>query len=138
MIKAVFDTNLYVGWMRDGSHEDLMLDREFARYLSAVVQLELRAGTTTTRATRAVDQLVAAYARGGRRLVPAAEVFDQAGTILKRLRSNGREVRRASLVNDVLIAVSARVVGATVFTADAADFEAIHEVWPFELRVVTH
>jgi predicted nucleic acid-binding protein len=36
-------------------------------------------------------------------------------------------------VNDVLIALTARAVGATVVTANLADFEAIREVQPFAL-----
>ena len=35
-------------------------------------------------------------------MTPGAEIFDQAGRTLQRLRESGREVRRASLVNDVL------------------------------------
>ncbi len=44
-------------------------------------------------------------------------------------------MRRASLVNDVLIALTARAIGATLYTADG-DFEAIRQVRAFALRVV--
>jgi predicted nucleic acid-binding protein len=138
MIKAVFDTNIFVGWFRDGSHEELMLGRSHSRYLSAVVQMELRVGATTAKTSRALDQMFRTYARAGRRLAPSPDAFDQAGRVLRRLRDRGREVRRASLVNDLLIAVTARMAGATLFTADASDFLAIHEAFPFELEVVSH
>jgi predicted nucleic acid-binding protein len=47
------------------------------------------------------------------------------------------EVRRASLVNDVLIAQSARAIGATVITRDR-DYEQLRPILEFELRVITN
>ena len=44
MTKVILDTNLYVGWFNDGLHERLMLGPGFVRYLSSVVQMELRVG----------------------------------------------------------------------------------------------
>jgi predicted nucleic acid-binding protein len=89
--------------------------------------MELRAGATTLPARRAVDRLVRAYKASKRLLVPTAEQFDAAGEVLKRLRRMGVEVRRASLVDDVLVALSARGIGATVVTRDR-DFGAIESV----------
>jgi predicted nucleic acid-binding protein len=40
------------------------------------------------------------------------------------------------VVNDVLIALSARSIGAMVVTSHAKDFAAIREVRPFKLTVV--
>jgi predicted nucleic acid-binding protein len=51
------------------------------------------------------------------------------------LKDRGREIRRASLVGDVLIAHTARSVGAAVLTSDR-DFEAIRSVLDFELEMV--
>lgn len=62
-------------------------------------------------------------------------MFDEAGRVLRRLRDASREVRRASLVNDVLVALSARSIGATVATMDA-DFNAIADVIPFQVKIV--
>ena len=55
---------------------------------------------------------------------------------LRALRLAGREIRRASLVNDVLIALTARRLGATVCTGNTDDFEAIRRVRNFSLRAV--
>jgi predicted nucleic acid-binding protein len=63
-------------------------------------------------------------------------VFDEAGLVLRALRLAGREIRRASLVNDVLIALTARSIGAMLYTADAEDFESIRQVRDFSLAVV--
>lgn len=136
--KVLLDTNLYIGWLNRGIHEDLMIGPGLVRYLSAVVQMELRAGATTLPARRAVDHLSRAYRSAGRIVAPDAEVFDHAGRTLRRLREAGREVRRASLVNDVndvLIALSARSLGATVLTADE-DYDAIRAVLDFKLERV--
>jgi predicted nucleic acid-binding protein len=105
------------------------------RYLSAIVQMELRVGATMLSARRALDQLVRAYRTGGRIITPDAEMFDQAGRALQRLREIGREVRRASLVNDVLIALSARSIGAALLTADE-DYRAIAAVVDFKLEMI--
>ncbi|WP_437547508.1 PIN domain-containing protein [Sorangium sp. So ce367] len=131
--KVLLDTNLYIGWLNRGIHEELMTGPGLVRYLSAVVQMELRAGATTLPARRAVDHLCRAYRSAGRIVVPDADVFDHAGRTLRRLREAGREVRRASLVNDVLIALSARSLGATVLTADE-DYDAIRAVLDFKLE----
>jgi predicted nucleic acid-binding protein len=132
--KVVFDTNLYIDWLNTGHREDVMLGAGLIRYLSAVVVMELRAGAHTRRSCLAVDHLVRLYDAGDRLLVPRRAVFDRAGSVLRRLKLSGREVRSASLVNDVLIALGARAIGATVVTANWADFEAIREIDSFELE----
>ena len=133
--RIVLDTNLYVGWMNQGLYEDLMVGRGWVRYLSAVVQMELRVGASTLPARRALDQLVRAYRANGRIVAPDAELFDQAGRVLERLRAMGHEIRRASLVNDVLIALSARSLGATLFSADG-DYRTIRAVCDFALQMI--
>jgi hypothetical protein len=40
--KIVLDTNLYIGWLNAGLHPALMLGAGLVRYLSAVVNMELR------------------------------------------------------------------------------------------------
>jgi predicted nucleic acid-binding protein len=133
--KVLLDTNVYIDWLNQGLHEELMVGPGLVRYLSAVVQMELRIGAKMLPARRAVDQLSRAYRAAGRIITPSADLFDQAGRTLQRLREEGREVRRSSLVNDVLIALSARSLGAAVLTADE-DYEAIRSVLDFKLEWV--
>jgi predicted nucleic acid-binding protein len=57
--------------------------------------------------------------------------------VLAHLRRKGRDVRRASLVNDVLIALTCRAIGATLFTANGRDFEAVRDVRELQLSVVS-
>ena len=136
MTKLLLDTNLYVGWLNHGLHQAVVLGPGFVRYLSSVVQMELRAGAANRPARRLLDQLVRAHAASTRLVAPSPTVFDQAGLVLRALRLGGREVRQASLVNDVLIALTARSIRATLYTADAEDFEAIKRVRNFALEVV--
>jgi predicted nucleic acid-binding protein len=106
-----------VGWLNDGRHEHLMLGQGLVRYLSAIVHMELSVGARRLPARRALSQLVRAYRSVDRLAVPDADVFSRAGEVLQRLRDSGRELRKASLVNDVLISLSARSIGATVLTS---------------------
>jgi predicted nucleic acid-binding protein len=121
--------------MNDGRRDVVMVGPGLVRYLSAVVQMELRVGARTLPARRAVDQLVRAYGGARRLIAPDAALFDAAGRTLRVLRDRGREVRRASLVDDVLIAHTARSLGACVLTADR-DYEAIREVLDFDFELV--
>jgi predicted nucleic acid-binding protein len=134
--KVVFDTNLYIDWINQGLREERMVGAGLIRYLSAVVVMELRAGARTKGGRLAVDRLVRAYASGDRLVTPSQGVFERAGSVLRRLKVAGREVRSAAFVSDVLIALTARAIGATVVTANMSDFESIRLIDPFALEGV--
>jgi predicted nucleic acid-binding protein len=133
--KIVLDTNVYIGWLNDGLNEAVVIGPGRTRYLSAVVQMELRAGASKLPTRRAADKLLRAYQASGRYVAPDGALFDAAGTTLRALKGRGREIRRASLVADVLIAHTARSLGATLVTRDR-DFEAIRDVFDFELDLI--
>lgn len=130
--KVVLDTNLYVDWLNRGAHEALFTGPGLVRYLPAIVHMELNAGATTVRAQRSLEKLARAYRSAGRTITLDAHGYETAGVALRTLRTRGIEVRRASLVNDVLIALSARAAGATLITADS-DYEVIRSVIDFRL-----
>jgi predicted nucleic acid-binding protein len=138
MRRVVIDTNLYIDWLNAGRHEALLFQRDVIKYLSAVVMLELYAAAFSPRDRRVVRSVVAAFDRADRVLVPSGAVYEDAGHALRVLQeSRGYQVRGSpSLVNDVLIALSARSNGATVVTSNAKDFAAICEIRPFKLTVV--
>jgi predicted nucleic acid-binding protein len=124
VIDAVFDTNVLIDWLNRRAHEQLILGPGLVRYMSAVVLMELRVAATDRRSRKAVDGLYRAYSAAGRLVIPTARQFDEAGTLLTRLKASGHEIRRSSLVDDVLIALCARRVGAVVYTRDH-DFEIV-------------
>lgn len=138
MERVVFDSDLYIDWINAGSHEELLLGRWFVRYMSTVVLLELQAGALEPAAARAVGDLHRTFTRTGRLLSPSPETFWRAGSVLRLLqRRQGFDLRtRFRLVNDCLIALSSRQVGATVITRNERDFRLIQQVVRFSLVVV--
>ncbi|MDX2053572.1 MAG: PIN domain-containing protein [Polyangiaceae bacterium] len=133
--KVIIDTNVYINWLNRGLHEDIMLGRGLTRYLSGVVLMELAVGARTLPARRALGQLARAYRAGGRCIGLQPDTLAQAGEVLQRLHDRGHQVHRASLVNDVLVALSARVLGATVLTMDR-DFLVVQAVVDFKCELL--
>lgn len=138
MERVVFDSDLYIDWINAGSHEEFLLGRSFVRYMSTVVLLELQAGALGPAAAKAVGDLYRTFTRTGRLLSPSPNTFWRAGSVLRILQNHhGFDLRtRFRLVNDCLIALSSRQVGATVITRNARDFRLIQQVAPFSLVVV--
>lgn len=138
MRRVVIDTNLYIDWLNEGRHEDVLFQRDAVKYLSTVVVLELYAGAFSPRDRRVLRSIVAAFARAERLLVPSGTVWEDAGHVLRALQTSRGSVGAGypSLVNDVLIALSARAIGATVTTSNERDFAAICRVRPFKLAII--
>jgi len=138
MERVVFDSDLYIDRINAGSRERLLLDRWFIRYMSTAVLLELQAGAFGPAAARAIDDLYRTFTRTGRLLSPSPDTFWRAGSVLRVLqRRHGFDHRtRFRLMNDCLIALSSRQVGATVITRNERDFRLIQQVVPFSLVVV--
>ena len=139
MRRLVIDTNLYIDWLNRGSHEEILFRRDAVKYLSAVVLMELRAGAFSLRDRRVLQRLEAAFEGAGRILTPSRGVFAEAGDTLRRLQADrGYNVAaQHSIVNDVLIALSARSIGATVVTQNARDYRAIQTIRPFRLAIAS-
>lgn len=131
MKRVLLDTNVYISFMNAGHHESLVLGAGLVRHMSTVVLMELEAGASTAAARRAVGQLTRVFERNGRLAMPPSGAWRRAGGVLRALRSKGRETRRASLVHDVLIALTAREIGATLVTSDASDFAVIRKLVDF-------
>lgn len=139
MRRIVIDTNLYIDWLNAGRHQEVLFQRDAVKYLSAVVVLELYAGAFSLRDRRVVGGVVAAFDRADRILVPSGAVWEDAGHVLRALQRTRGPVGTGlpSLVNDVLIALSARAIGASVITSNVRDFAAIRAVRPFTLTAVS-
>ena len=133
MKKVLIDTCVYIDWLNQGRHEEVMLGVGLVRYLSAVVAMELRAGAQHRAARDSTSALIRAYRSSGRLVAPSSEVFERAGGVLRQLKLAGRDVRQSSLCNDVLIALTARSIGASVVTANPDDFAAIQRIERFDL-----
>jgi predicted nucleic acid-binding protein len=77
-----------------------------------------------------------AFERTNRLLPPSTTAWARAGTVLRKLRESGREIRRSSLVHDLLIALTARDIGATVLTSHESDFASIRKYLDFSFEVI--
>jgi predicted nucleic acid-binding protein len=138
MERIVIDTNVYIDWLNEGRHEAILFQREAVKYLSAVVLMELSAGAFSVRDRRLVQAVTSAFAKVGRILAPTASIYEEAGDVLRRLQAT-RGYTMASaygLTNDVLIALSARSIGATVITQNEQNFVAIQTIRPFKMALV--
>lgn len=138
MRRVVIDTNLYIDWLNAGRHADLLFQRDAVKYLSAVVMMELYAGARTRPDRRLVESVVDPFAKSDRLLVPTAVMYKEAGFLLSKLlhRPVGPTGRHASLSHDILIALSARAIGATVITQNTRDFPAIQRLRSFRLQML--
>lgn len=138
MRKVIPDTDIYIDWLNAGRYGDLLFAKGFLKYLSAVVLLELEAGAFSKKDQQLVERLTRGFDKADRIIVPTASDYREGGKLLRRLQEEkGYDLSKAySLVNDVLIALSARRIGAMVITRNAKDFEAIRDLRPFPLMVV--
>jgi predicted nucleic acid-binding protein len=138
MRRLILDTNLYIDWFNTGAHEPLLFQSDAVKMMSTVVMMELLAGAHAVRDRTRLHDLFRTFRKLGRLLVPSAEVYEDAGGVLRQLQAvHGYRLRQAhSLTNDVLIALSARTVGGTVVTQNQRDFLAIQSIRPFKLSLV--
>ncbi|HEX5545696.1 MAG TPA: PIN domain-containing protein [Nitrospira sp.] len=138
MRRLILDTNLYIDWFNTGAHEPLLFQSDAVKMMSTVVMMELLAGAYAVRDRTRLHDLFRSFRKLGRLLVPSAEVYEEAGGVLRQLQAaHGYRLRQAhSLTNDVLIALSARAVGGTVVTQNQRDFLAIQSIRPFKLSLI--
>lgn len=125
--KVVLDTNVFIDYLRAGLHEEWVAGQVegTVRFLSAVVLMELRLGADSPRRRRVVDRLKAAFP-AARVISPGPDLYDRAGVLFRRIHGDGKGlVDRLGAVNDLLIALSAWQIGATVVTSNVDDYREI-------------
>ena len=125
--KVLLDTNVFIDYLRADLHADWVFGGvgHTIRFLSSVVLMELRVGADTVRRQRAVDRIQAAFPT--RRLIaPLPALFDHTGRLFRTLYGDGSGLAdRLGPVNDLLIALTARQMGATVVTSNLQEFHQI-------------
>lgn len=137
--KAILDTSVYLSFLRkDGEIHDLrFLLRPTLLYMSSVVFAELYAGAKDRSTIRSLERLYRTFDRLDRAVTPDKQVWFEAAQLLQQLglRHGFEATGLARLSHDVLIALTARKIGAVVFTLNRRDFERIRELRYFQLRV---
>lgn len=138
MQKILLDTNVLIDWLNAGKYSEFLFARGLVKYLSAVVLLELEAGAFSAKDRRLIQQMARGFEQARRIVVPTAADWQEGGRLLRQLQQErDYNLSKAhSLAHDVLIALSARRIGAVVITQNSADFEAIRQLRSFSLMVV--
>ena len=128
---AVFDTSVYIEDFRTGRFARRILESTFIPRCSAVVLHELLRGARTP----VERQFVRDLGRHCRVVTPTERHWIDAAEILARIKDregyDAGKIRDLSF--DVLIALSARSIGATLVTCNEADFRAIGRHVRFEV-----
>jgi predicted nucleic acid-binding protein len=139
----VLDTNVYIA-----AFNDPVFGADFTSFhrehlprmaLSAVVAHELLVGARTPDRRRALRRgLLEPFRTRGRMHVPSMSTWERAADLDRRLRDLGGlegSLRQRSFGNDLLLAATARELGATLITLNLADFQRIARVVPLKIAL---
>ena len=130
-MKCMFDTNVYISFIRDRSHSAELQRRGTIKYLSGIVITELWAGTKTKKAKKLINQLQKPYVRAGRVVALGASSFIAMGQFFADLPNQyDTLVKNAGFVNDVHLAFSTLSIGALLYTEDKTHFQIIKSRMP--------
>jgi predicted nucleic acid-binding protein len=140
--KHLIDSDLYIDLIQSGS--TLPILREIYEndapgiYFSSVVVQELLAGVRSRAAKKHVETLYRPFERTGRIVTPSHGHWKEAGEILSKILIRRPDLRSKlpALVNDSLLALSARALGATLYTRNRDDFIPLRSVRSFQLVVI--
>ena len=137
-VKALLDTSVYLSFLyKDGEIHDLtFLRRPTLLYLSSVVFTELYVGAGDRATVRLLERFYRTFDRLNRVIAPDPQVWLEPAHVLHRFGIRyGFEARGlARLSHDILIALTARKIGAIVFTQNRGDFERIRDLRDFQLE----
>jgi predicted nucleic acid-binding protein len=141
--KLIYDTSVYIEVLRSKPFAEAFRPRYEANisvtFFSSVVSQELLAGATDTLKRATVEGLYRPFERSRRLVTPSHFVWIYAGRILGTIRSQRKDLKdrlAGSFVNDLLIALSAKSVGAKVITLNADDFTLIRRYVAFAFETL--
>lgn len=128
---AILDTSVYVDNLRSGRFKEEILDLKFVIRCSAVVLAELSRGARSRPMRRFIEDL----AKNLRVITPNEREWIQSGRIVDRIvTSKGYDLHKTRELHfDVLIALTARRIGAYLITCNVDDFTAIRAYLDFNL-----
>jgi predicted nucleic acid-binding protein len=128
---AILDTSVYIDNLRSGRFEKEIRNLQFVIRLSAVVLAELSRGARS----REMKAFVNGLEKNLRVIAPNEREWAQSGHIVNRIATAKRyDVNKTREIHfDVLIALTARRIGAVVITSNSADFMAVRDFTAFKL-----
>jgi len=141
-VPILLDTNVYLFAMRseDGAtfFEKTFLPLVFQIYLAGVVVEELYAGALDSQGVRLVERYVGSLERANRVIAPNFQDWKEAGKIIARItrREPGLKSKMQQILNDILLALCARRIGADLYTFNRDDFDLIRRHRSFSLKTL--
>ena len=143
MSALLFDTSVYIPILRDENFAREFRPRYLCgfplTYCSAVVMEELLAGVRTIRHRRQAAALYEPFERVRRIITPSQRIWKETGTIAATIADQAPQLRdklSRGFLNDILIALSGRSIGATVVTRNEEDFRLIRQFRKFSLDAI--
>jgi predicted nucleic acid-binding protein len=142
MANSLIDSDVYVDFLQSGRfHTEiarLYVEHTPGIYFSSVVIEELLAGAASPHERKNVELLYVPFERARRMVAPSHANWRDVGNLLARIFREQPSYRSKlpHLVADCLIALSARAIGATVYTRNRTDFELIQRFRHFTLVVL--
>ena len=141
-MKYLLDTNVYLEAFRSEQKKAQFRQTFFpllpSTYFSAVVAYELNINASDARTRNALWEFIHPMERAGRIVTPSFDDWVAASTILTAIEKKDRGWRSKlpALLNDVLIALCARRIGALLITYNRDDFRLIRRHKEFQLRIL--
>jgi predicted nucleic acid-binding protein len=136
-VKFILDTSIYIPFINQGIAHPIIESHQVRPliYMSAVVLEELYAGALDIHSVKLLDKMYDTFSRMSRLITPDAVDWQKTGTVVAQLGNKyGYESLYLSrLTNDVLIAATARKIGAVVATYNKKDFFRIQEYIHFKI-----
>lgn len=128
---AVYDTSIYIENFRTGRFATAIVGSTYVPRCSSVVLHELLRGART----REEEAFVRGLMKTCRILTPTDQHWHEAAEVLRavRRREHFDGTKSTGLAFDVLIALGARSIGATLVTSNKTDFEAIRRQLRFQV-----
>ena len=136
-VKLILDTSIYIPFINQGIAHPL-IENHHKRpliYMSAVVLEELYAGALDIHSVKLLDKMYDTFSGMSRLIIPDAADWQKTGKVIAQLGSKYglAQLSLSRLTNDVLIAATARKMGAVVATKNKKDFLRIREYIDFKL-----
>jgi len=141
-LKYLLDTNVYLGAVRS-EEKRAKFRRTFypllpATYLSAIVAYELAVNAYDRRTRTLLLEFIRPMQRTGRVVMPAFDDWIMASEVVTAIGEKEKSWRSKlrALLNDILIALSARRIDAILLTYNRDDFRLIRHYADFSLRIL--
>jgi predicted nucleic acid-binding protein len=141
--KHLIDTDLYIDLIQSGTTLPLIRELYYKDapgiYFSSIVVQELLAGARSPAGRKRVEILFRPFEKVGRVVTPSHNLWKDAGGILAKILQDRPSLKSKlpALVNDCLLALSARSLGATLYTRNRDDFMLLQTIRSFALVVIT-